>query len=410
MQGNEKAQYYFGVINEFGSVFPENKDAALKWYLKAASNNYTKSFYKIAEIYHEKKDEKTLEWYLKAAESGDVFADIKLAYMFYEGDCVPKDFSKSIHHFQKVTQSPEADNDIKGTSFLMIGAIQLQQGQTAAGFSNFKKAIISSFVRTLFLVFAGIGIVGGLVAFSIIILILYFVLKGNKYFSGISSWSISEAIAIFALFIFFQVLVTILGVLPLFETLISDSFLRMLLWSDIGNLFVLFVAVVLAKIRPIKIWKQFGFSKINFKKLLAWVACCWLLAFALDTIYEWIMNFFGVEIEMQMVAQEIQRYKDIKSIIIVILFVGVVTPVLEELIFRGILYQALRTKLSVFFSVFISSFIFAVVHFNLLFIIPIMITGIACSYSFEKTKSIYTPIGIHIVNNLFTVIVILFFM
>ncbi len=39
-----------------------------------------------------------------------------------------------------------------------------------------------------------------------------------------------------------------------------------------------------------------------------------------------------------------------------------------------------------------------------------MITGIVCAYAFEKTKNILTPIGIHVVNNLFTVIIVIFFM
>jgi len=78
-------------------------------------------------------------------------------------------------------------------------------------------------------------------------------------------------------------------------------------------------------------------------------------------------------------------------------------PVIEELIFRGVLFQALRAKLSPFWSVLISSIIFAGVHADIKYFIPLLAMGFVTAYSFEKTKSIYTPIGIHILNNLFTV-------
>ena len=224
------------------------------------------------------------------------------------------------------------------------------------------------------------------------------------------SWSITETIAIFALFIFFQVLATITVAFPFLDSYFNDTFLKLLFWTAIGNIIVVFVAVMLAKIRPINVWKQFGFSKINIIKLLMWIGGGYFCIFVLGTLYEWIMKLFGIEIEMQMVTNELQKYKDIKSVILVILIVGIIMPVFEELIFRGILYQALRLKLSIFFSIFISSLIFAVIHFNLLYIFPIMIMGIACAYAFERTKNILIPIGIHVVNNLFTVIIVLFFM
>ena len=404
------AQYNLGNLYQYGRGVSQNSSNALKWYLKAGSNNYSNSFYQIAEIYHENKDEKAIEWYLKAAENGDCWADFKLGTMYYQGNCTKKDSAKAIHHLENVTQSSEADNDIKGLSYLMMGALQLQQGQTTIGYENFKKAMISSFVKKILLIFAAVGVVVGLIAFFLIIVILYFVLKGNKSFSKLKSWSITETISIFALFIFFQVLATITVAFPLFNSYFNDTFLSLLFWTTVGNIIVVFVGIMFARIRPINVWKQFGFSKNNLIKLLMWISGGYFCIFVISAMYEFIMKLFGIEIEMQMVTNELQKYKDIKSIIIVILIVGIIMPVLEELIFRGILYQALRSKLSIFFSIFISSLIFAVIHINLLYIFPIMIIGIVCAYAFEKTKNILIPIVIHVVNNLFTVIIVIFFM
>ena len=162
---------------------------------------------------------------------------------------------------------------------------------------------------------------------------------------------------------------------------------------------------MLAKIRPISAWKQFGFYKINFKKWFLFVIGGWISILLFGIAYSFIMKFFGIEMEEQMVAQELQKYKDTGTIIFLIIVIGFLMPIIEELIFRGVLYQALRSKLSVIFSILISSVIFAAMHGEIKFFIPLLVTGIVCAYSFEKTKSIYAPIGIHIMNNLIAVTV-----
>ena len=407
-QGNTAAQYGLGLIYNYGTILPKNKEKALNWYLKAAENGETDSFYRIARIYQTKKDKKAFEWFAKSSESGDYYADYKLGYIYFEGDNIPKDLNKALKHFQKVIQSPKANDELKGFSHLMTGLIQLKQGQTTEGFNNFKKSIKSSSIKKILVGLITIGVVGGVIFFIAVFLILYYVLKNNKFFSEKNSWSIIEAIAILSAFIFFQIGMSVMAFVPVFDKLFKDVFLKLLFWAFIGNSIVVFIAVMLAKIRPVSVWKQFGFYKINLKKWFLMVSSGWLSIIAVGIVYNLIMKFFGIEIESQLLAQEAQKYKDIGSIIFLILIVGFIMPIVEELIFRGVLYQALRSKLSVLFSILISSSIFAVVHVDIKFFVPLLATGIVCSYAFEKTKSIYTPIGIHVLNNLFTVSIMIF--
>lgn len=74
----------------------------------------------------------------------------------------------------------------------------------------------------------------------------------------------------------------------------------------------------------------------------------------------------------------------------------VVAPVLEEFFFRGILLTRWTIKWNVSWAIFASSLVFAFLHLN-----PI---GAFCfSYAmavfYIRTKSLFIPIGIHIVNN-----------
>ena len=407
-QGNTAAQYNLGLIYYYGSILPEDNNKALKWFLKSAANGYTDSFYRIARIYQIKKNKKAIEWFIKAADAGDYYADYKLGYIYFEGDNIQKDLNKSIKHFQKVIQSPKANDELTGFSHLMTGLIQLKQGKTPEGLTNLKKSIKSSTVKKILTVLTTIGILGGLIFLTSIFLTLFLVLKNNKSFSTKKSWSIVEAVAIMGAFVFLQIGMSVMIIVPFFDKICKDVFLKLLFWTFIGNIIVVFIAVILAKIRPVSVWKQFGFYKIDFKKWFLLVFGGWISVIVFCVIYEWILKLFGIDMEGQMIAQELQKYKNIGSIIFLILIVGFIMPIVEELIFRGVLYQALRSKLSALFSILISSIIFAGIHGDIKYFVPILVTGIVCSYAFEKTKSIYTPIGIHVLNNLFTVSIMIF--
>lgn len=87
------------------------------------------------------------------------------------------------------------------------------------------------------------------------------------------------------------------------------------------------------------------------------------------------------------------------SLIHYVLFFGVIAilgPVIEEIIFRGIIIERLGTKYNYRWAVIISSILFAILHLG-----PIgaFIFGIALSLVYLKTESLMIPILIHIANN-----------
>ncbi len=79
---------------------------------------------------------------------------------------------------------------------------------------------------------------------------------------------------------------------------------------------------------------------------------------------------------------------------------GIVSPVAEEIFFRGFLYSFFRRQ-GFFTALFLSSIIFGAVHFRQNSIPIIQLTGgIIFGLSFEYSKSIASPIIIHISGNL----------
>lgn len=89
----------------------------------------------------------------------------------------------------------------------------------------------------------------------------------------------------------------------------------------------------------------------------------------------------------------------------IILYVAVLTifvPIWEELLFRGIFFTKLSQRFSTLTSIVISAFIFTLGHplivGSILYIFGI---GVCLAYTYKKTNNLLVPIGIHVLNNSF---------
>lgn len=89
----------------------------------------------------------------------------------------------------------------------------------------------------------------------------------------------------------------------------------------------------------------------------------------------------------------------IKSTFLMIISTGIVGPILEEVIFRGIVYEKLQNNYSKKASVFITTILFALMHSGLQ-ILYAFIMGLLFIYVLEKYKSILSPILVHSISNI----------
>jgi len=87
------------------------------------------------------------------------------------------------------------------------------------------------------------------------------------------------------------------------------------------------------------------------------------------------------------------------SLIAFYLTACLISPVAEELFFRGLLYRKMRQRFGTWLSVLAVSFIFALMHYNKGVGMPFLGSLIFCM-GYEKTKFILTPILLHISGNI----------
>lgn len=92
----------------------------------------------------------------------------------------------------------------------------------------------------------------------------------------------------------------------------------------------------------------------------------------------------------------------------VLIIMGFLIPVTEELFFRGIVLKQFLENYSVGKSLIWSSIIFAVWHIlvNPFALLSLFIFGFLNGYSFYKSRSVLLPMALHILNNVLAIITI----
>ncbi len=94
-----------------------------------------------------------------------------------------------------------------------------------------------------------------------------------------------------------------------------------------------------------------------------------------------------------------------KATPVVILAVAVIGPILEEIIFRMIIFGSLYQRFNFWIAALVSSIVFAVVHMDFAHILVYTFMGIVFAFLYVKTKRIIVPIMAHVALNSFVMLV-----
>lgn len=81
--------------------------------------------------------------------------------------------------------------------------------------------------------------------------------------------------------------------------------------------------------------------------------------------------------------------------------IAIAAPVVEELLFRGLLQNALTKYVPIWGAILLSSFLFALVHLQPYAIPGLMSLSITFGYLYHRTGSLRTNIILHMANNVF---------
>ena len=83
-------------------------------------------------------------------------------------------------------------------------------------------------------------------------------------------------------------------------------------------------------------------------------------------------------------------------------------PLLEELLFRGVLFGGLTKIMPVWGAIILSGFIFAFIHINAATLIPLWFLGIAFAWLYVRTDTLLAPMVVHLIFNATNLLLLLF--
>lgn len=142
-------------------------------------------------------------------------------------------------------------------------------------------------------------------------------------------------------------------------------------------------------------------TPFSFTSYLVWVAC--FLIYALLTEFS-LFSFDILKVD--------EWDHPVAPSIILIFGIIVLAPIAEELLFRGLILNELRKRMNEHLAILVQACFFVILH-NFTFentlssyiaVVQTLIDGILYGYARKYTKSIYTPITMHMIGNLIAVI------
>jgi len=163
---------------------------------------------------------------------------------------------------------------------------------------------------------------------------------------------------------------------------------------------IIFTAgVYVIALRPHNLsWRAVGFNTFQnsyWKSIILWTATLIVISILIIIF----MELLGGTTENTK-TESLQNNMGIWSILIAFVSAAIISPIYEEIFYRGFLYRWFRVKWGVPAGILLSSFVFMLVHIPTYNTLPInFLSGVIFSWTYEKTKSIYPGMIIHAVFN-----------
>ena len=166
------------------------------------------------------------------------------------------------------------------------------------------------------------------------------------------------------------------------------------LFNDYLSTKQIYIALIVAiifiplLINDYKKYKKQTNTKINYFYLI-------ILGVILSLMY----NVFAYYLTF---ALKTSLFDNNSNVAITLLSTGILGPIIEELIFRGIIYNELKSKYSNMKSILITTIFFAIIHINIIQILYALIIGFILIFVYEKYNNIKAPIILHMASNITT--------
>ncbi|HET7627633.1 MAG TPA: type II CAAX endopeptidase family protein [Bacillales bacterium] len=179
-----------------------------------------------------------------------------------------------------------------------------------------------------------------------------------------------------------------------------DETQAQVLWSMFSFL-TAFIVVLLLLLKDMK-RAEWNRNRASAGQSFKWIVLGILLAFATQMAAGIIEQALGVRHASQNTKMITEIAKQMPIFIIVVAVIG---PILEEVVFRKVIFGSLRRRYDFTIAALASSFLFGLAHLDFPYLLTYVAMGYVFAFLYEKTKRIVVPIAAHATMN--TIVVLL---
>jgi len=141
--------------------------------------------------------------------------------------------------------------------------------------------------------------------------------------------------------------------------------------------------------------KALGFG--GFKWGTLGIGCGLLIvSYSIILVHNGVLTLLGVDTQGD---QILELFSALDSPVWFMLVGVIFAPFVEELFFRGFLFQGFRQKYGWVNGAFLSSIIFGLAHLDLVALIPTSILGFLLAYMYHRSNSVWPGIILHVLVN-----------
>ncbi len=179
---------------------------------------------------------------------------------------------------------------------------------------------------------------------------------------------------------------------------LNESFAAWSMWS-----FIVTLILILFLLLPERRYKHPRLERTTAGHAVKWSIFGIFLAFIAQYLAIMIETYaFGIEPGSENTQDILEMVKMVPIFAIVVAIIG---PILEEIVFRKVIFGAFYKRFNFVISALLSSVIFAVVHLDFTHILIYTAVGITFSFLYVKTGRIIVPIIAHVAMNGYAVII-----
>ena len=189
--------------------------------------------------------------------------------------------------------------------------------------------------------------------------------------------------------------------------------------SSLSKTIICIIVVQLFFIIPLMLVAVFSSRKIRLRDKLGLVrwkfgyfkdACLYelILIFPLYAIAALMFFFFSyLGLDTSSPITSLLSSASINSKIMIFILSVFFVPVIEEIVFRRLIFTFMNKLFGVLPALLLTSFVFAVLHGGIVQLIPLIILGIALQILYLKHNSLYPAILLHSIHNFITMSIFL---